>query len=115
MFGNLPIELPHCGHASVSAAGVRTASLDRLQVRPEVRRDVICDGSLPSPGSVITLPAVRVSLTSVQSSVTGGAEVEDLLVLEASLVFSCRWKYNEKQPASQHSQSGWAGSSLQQF
>jgi len=36
LFGNLPIELPHCGHASVSAAGVSTASLDRLQVRSAV-------------------------------------------------------------------------------
>ena len=35
---NLPIELPHCGHASVSAAGVRTAGLDRLQVRSEEER-----------------------------------------------------------------------------
>ena len=43
LFGNLPIELPHCGHASVSAAGVRTASLDRLQVRSEVSRDIIDD------------------------------------------------------------------------
>ena len=43
LLGNLPIELPHCGHASVSAAGVRTASLDRLQVRSEVSRDVIGD------------------------------------------------------------------------
>ena len=38
LFGNLPIELPHCGHASVSAAGVRTAGLDRLQVRSEEER-----------------------------------------------------------------------------
>ena len=37
---------------------------------------------------------------------TGGAEVEDLLVLEASLVFSCRRKYNEKQPANTLSQAG---------
>ena len=38
MFGNLPLELAHCGHASVSTAGIRTASLDRLQVRSEEER-----------------------------------------------------------------------------
>ena len=46
------------------------------------------DPSLLSP----VIPAVRVSLTSVQSNVTGGAEVENLLVLQAGLVLSWRRK-----------------------
>ena len=61
LFGNLPIELPHCGHASVSAAGVRTASLDRLQVRSEVSRDImLTDLSRQSPSPTCSLNLSRI-------------------------------------------------------
>ena len=38
--------------------------------------------------SLPVIPAVGVSFTSIESSVTGGAEVENLLVLQAGLVLS---------------------------
>ena len=88
LLGDLPVELPDRGHTSVSTAGVNTPSLDRLQIWSEVDSiSLTCNWERGT-----SIPAVGISLTSVQSSVTRGPQVEYFLVLQTAAwpLLSCR-------------------------
>ena len=73
---DLPVELSHCRHTPVPAAGVHAAGLDRLQVRSEQQRVSLLERRRDS------VPAASIPLAPVECRVTGGAKVEYLLVLE---------------------------------